>query len=72
MEFTPLTCTSAIDLSDVPENNGRIIRKWRREELTHGFRIFDTDRSISETVDNVDDDPLSVCHDGDDLDAGNW
>jgi hypothetical protein len=47
-------------------------RKRRWEELTHSFRILDADGSISETVDNVDDDPLSVCHDGDDLDAGNW
>jgi hypothetical protein len=53
-------------------NDGKVIRKRRWEELTHGFRILDADGSISETVDDVDDDPLSVCHGGDDLDVGNW
>jgi len=72
VEFTPLKCASAIDLSRVIYNDGKAIRKRRWEELTHGFCIFNADGSISETVDDVDDDPLSVCHDGDDLDVGNW
>jgi hypothetical protein len=72
VEFTPLKCASAIDPSEVIYNDGKVIRKRRWEELTHGFRILDADGSISETVDDVDDDPLSVCHGGDDLDVGNW
>lgn len=72
MEFTPLKCASAIDLSEVPYDDAKMTRKRRWEELTHSFHILDADGSISETVDNVDDDPLSVCHDGDDLNAGNW
>jgi hypothetical protein len=63
VEFTPLKGASAIDLSEVIHDDGKVIRKRRWEEPTHGFRVLDTDRSISETVDDMDDDPLCVCHD---------
>jgi hypothetical protein len=63
VEFTPLKCASAINLSQVPYEDGEVIRKQRWEKLTHGFRILNADVSASETVDDVDDDPLCVCHD---------
>jgi hypothetical protein len=63
VKFTPLECASAIDLLEVPHDDDKATRKRRWEKLTHGFRILDADVSISETVDDMDDDPLCVCHD---------
>ena len=34
------------------------------EVLTHGFSIFQLDRSVPEAVDDMDDNPLCVSHDG--------
>jgi hypothetical protein len=46
-------------------DDGILIQKRRQEVLTHGLSIFEAEVSRPETVDDMDDDPLCVCHDED-------
>lgn len=60
---------SALDSLEALDADNKSVQKRRQEELTESRCVSDADCVTSGTVDDVDNDPLFVCHDDD---VGSW